>query len=100
MGTKLEHDEDSNSSSLIANNSGEASEESSINLCFSKEIESIKQNLKTQDSDSLRERMVTIENQLKKLQQCLSSTTSHSASMAGSTSAVSGGTMGISSSTG
>ena len=44
--------------------------------------------------------MVTIENQLKKLQQCLSSTTSHSASMAGSTSAVSGGTMGISSSTG
>ena len=43
-------DEDSNSSSLIANNSGEASEESSINLCFSKEIESIKQNLKTQVS--------------------------------------------------
>ena len=46
-------DEDSNSSSLIANNSGEASEESSINLCFSKEIESLKQNLKTQVSQTM-----------------------------------------------
>ena len=48
--SKPELDEDSNSSSLIANNSGEMSEESSINLCFSKEIESLKQNLKTQVS--------------------------------------------------
>ena len=46
--SKPEPDEDSNSSSLIANNSEEISEESSINLCFSKELESLKQNLKTQ----------------------------------------------------
>ena len=57
-----------------------------------------------QDSDSLRERMVTIENQLKKLQQCLSSTggsTDRNSLMGGMASGVSLPTLtGISSSTG
>ena len=51
--TKVEADEDSDSSSLIANNSGEASEESSINFSFSKEIASLKQTLKTQVISSI-----------------------------------------------
>ena len=51
-----------------------------------------------QDSDSLRERMITIENQLKKLQQCLSST--NSAPQAGTGTVVAASMGGISSSTG
>ena len=51
-----------------------------------------------QDSDSLRERMVTIENQLKKLQQCLNST--GSSNSAGNSNSTLASTLRISSSTG
>jgi hypothetical protein len=74
-----EEEDSSDDSSTYSSGTGRAQPPT---LMFSKELESLRENLQDQDSESLRERMLTIENQLKQLQQSITTTSSISSSTA------------------